>query len=157
MFLVSSCSCLREIHWSQMLSWEWRCSWSSAVRRCSNYIWVINNFIAYEGATYIRGLTVVCSGFCGFLSFVYIMRKARIFCFVKLTCGGRINSVQNCQYYGCWYTGSLRHRAISTRDINYVESINSWFTWGRISTNCLIPIRTEDMKYENMIRSLWKS
>ena len=24
-----------------------RCSWSSADRRCSNYIWVINNFIAY--------------------------------------------------------------------------------------------------------------
>ena len=29
------------------ISWEWRCSWSSADRRCSNYIWVINNFIAY--------------------------------------------------------------------------------------------------------------
>ena len=25
---------------------EWRCSWSSADRRCSNYIWVIDNFIA---------------------------------------------------------------------------------------------------------------
>ena len=24
----------------------WRCSWNSADRRCSNYIWVINNFIA---------------------------------------------------------------------------------------------------------------
>ena len=24
-----------------------RCSWSSADRRCSNYIWVIDNFIAY--------------------------------------------------------------------------------------------------------------
>ena len=33
---------------------EWRCSWSSADRRCSNYIWVINNFIAYQGASYIR-------------------------------------------------------------------------------------------------------
>ena len=58
MFLVSSRRCLRSIHWSQVLSWEWRCSWSSADRRCSNYIWVINNFIAYEGATYIRGFTV---------------------------------------------------------------------------------------------------
>ena len=46
------------IHWSQVLSWEWRCSWSSADRRCSNYIWVINNFIAYKGGTYIRGFTV---------------------------------------------------------------------------------------------------
>ena len=47
MFLVSSCSCLRSIHWGQVLSWEWRCSWSSADRQCSYYIWVINNFIAY--------------------------------------------------------------------------------------------------------------
>ena len=27
--------------------------------RCSNYIWVINKFIAYQGATYIRNLTVI--------------------------------------------------------------------------------------------------
>ena len=59
MLLVSSCGCLRSIHWSRVLSWEGRCSWSSADRRCSNYIWVINNFIAYKGATYIRGFTVV--------------------------------------------------------------------------------------------------
>ena len=43
-----------------MLSREWRCSWSSADRRCSNYIWVIDNFIAYYGTTYIRDLTVIC-------------------------------------------------------------------------------------------------
>ena len=30
---------------SQILSREWRCSWSSADRRCSNHIWVIDNFI----------------------------------------------------------------------------------------------------------------
>ena len=30
MFLVSSCSCLCPIQWSQVLSREWRCSWSSA-------------------------------------------------------------------------------------------------------------------------------
>ena len=35
-----------------------RCIGSSADRRCSNYIWVIDNFIAYQGATYIRGSTV---------------------------------------------------------------------------------------------------
>ena len=46
------------IHWSQVLSREWRCSWSSAERRCSNYIWMINNFIASQGVTYIRGLTI---------------------------------------------------------------------------------------------------
>ena len=58
MFLVSSCSCLRSTHWSQVISWEWKCCWSSADRRCSNYIWVINNFITYQGATYIRGFTL---------------------------------------------------------------------------------------------------
>ena len=36
-----------ESPWSQMLSRERRCSWSSADRRCSNYIWLIDNFIAY--------------------------------------------------------------------------------------------------------------
>ena len=42
LFLISSCSCLCAIYWSHVLSWEWRCIWSSADRRCSNYIWVIN-------------------------------------------------------------------------------------------------------------------
>ena len=42
-----------------MFSREWRCSWSSADRRCSNYIGVIDNFIAYWGASYIRDFTVV--------------------------------------------------------------------------------------------------
>ena len=41
-----------------MLSREWRCSWSSADRRCSNYIRVISNLIAYQCASYIRDLTV---------------------------------------------------------------------------------------------------
>ena len=35
MFLVSSCSWLCPIHWSQVLRCEWRCSWSSADRRWS--------------------------------------------------------------------------------------------------------------------------
>ena len=59
MFLFSSFSCLCPIHWSQVLSREWRCSWSSADRWCSNYIWMINNFIAYEGVAYIWGLRVI--------------------------------------------------------------------------------------------------
>ena len=64
-FYVSSCNCLCPIHWSQVLSREWRCSWasptnwSSADRRCSNYIWVINKFIAYQAASHIRGLTII--------------------------------------------------------------------------------------------------
>ena len=63
MFLISFCSCLCPIHWSQVLSREWRCSWSSTVRRCSNYIWVINNFVACYGMAYIRGLTVLMACF----------------------------------------------------------------------------------------------
>ena len=59
MFLVLSCNCLYPICCRQVLSREWRCSWSSADRRCSNYIWVINNLIAYWSATYIRDLTVI--------------------------------------------------------------------------------------------------
>ena len=39
--------CLCAIYWSQVLSPEWRCSWSSANRRCSNYIWMSNKFIAH--------------------------------------------------------------------------------------------------------------
>ena len=50
--------CICQIYCSQVLSREWRCSWSSADRRCSNYIWVINNLMAYEGASYIRDSTV---------------------------------------------------------------------------------------------------
>ena len=56
MFLVSSCSCVCPIHWNQVLSREWRCSWSIGGRRCSN--WVINNFIACKDAAYIKYLQV---------------------------------------------------------------------------------------------------
>ena len=42
-----------------VLSREWRCSWSSAGRRCSNYIWMINNFIVYIGAAFIKDLRAI--------------------------------------------------------------------------------------------------
>ena len=45
--LVLPCDFLCRTPWSQVSSREWRCSCSSADRRCSNYIWVIDNFIAY--------------------------------------------------------------------------------------------------------------
>ena len=62
MFLVSYCICLCPVYWSHVLSWEWRCSWSSADRRCSNDIWMIKNLIAHKGASYIRDLTVQSKG-----------------------------------------------------------------------------------------------
>ena len=57
MFPFSPCSCLCPIHWSRLLSRKWRCSWSS-----SNYIWVINSFMTYWGAAYIRCLRILLSG-----------------------------------------------------------------------------------------------
>ena len=45
-WMCLACSCLCTVHSNQMLSWEWKCSWSSTDRRCSNYIWVVNNLIA---------------------------------------------------------------------------------------------------------------
>ena len=56
---VSQLGLQLSLHNSQVFSGEWRCSWSSAERRCSNYIWVINNFIAYSSASYIRDLMVL--------------------------------------------------------------------------------------------------
>ena len=58
MILISSCNCLCPIHRNQMSSREWRYSWSSADRRCSNSILVISNFIAYSGALFNRGVAV---------------------------------------------------------------------------------------------------
>ena len=63
MFLVSACNCVCTIYQSQVLSREWRCSWSSADRRCSNYISVINTLIVYFSVPYIRDLTV-CLMYC---------------------------------------------------------------------------------------------
>ena len=81
MRLVSSCICLCPIYWSQVLSREWRCSWSSADRRCSNYIWVINNLDAYLGASYIRDLVVDVVGwnhYCHLI--ILILSCALCFC-----------------------------------------------------------------------------
>ena len=55
MFFASPCGCYYPIHWNQVLSREWRCSWSSADRRCSNYIWIINILLLSKmGALYKR-------------------------------------------------------------------------------------------------------
>ena len=62
-FLISSCSCLHAIYWSRVLSQERRCSLISLDRRCSNYIWVINDWIINKGATYIRRLMIRCFKF----------------------------------------------------------------------------------------------
>ena len=54
MFYLSSCNCLCWTHCSQVENEKW----NGVDRRCSNYIWVINNFIAHSGVAYISGLTL---------------------------------------------------------------------------------------------------
>ena len=48
MFLVSYCRCICPIHWGQVLSREWRYSWSNADRRCPKYIWVTTIWLLVE-------------------------------------------------------------------------------------------------------------
>ena len=57
MFVVSSSWCFRPIHWNQVLSREWRCSWSSTDRRCSNCILMIQQLHCLLRCAYTRGLT----------------------------------------------------------------------------------------------------
>ena len=103
MLLVSSCSCLCPIHWSQMLSREWRCSWSRTDRWCSNYIWVINNFI-------------VCFILAGTFVFYewkyYIIKHCEMFI---LPC-----------HNGCWRFGDTRNQGpVSIYDKTFFRKI-SW-------------------------------
>ena len=86
------CSCIRAIYWSQMLRGERRCSWSSADRRCSNYIWVVNKFNPKYGASYIRDLTVLlvmwsAHAYLPMSSFTEVLGKTKDSMFVF----GRIN------------------------------------------------------------------
>ena len=71
MVFVSSWSCLCAIHWSQMFSREWTCTWSSADKCCSDYIWVINNSITYNGAAYIRSFTPYIRGLTEFFVVIW--------------------------------------------------------------------------------------
>ena len=97
MLLVSSSSCLCPVHWSPVLGREWRCSWSSADRRCSKYIWVITKCVAYKGATYITDLTVcyifqrvLCVAVCHRLHSIRLCISTRLSCSTKWT--GMCNS-----------------------------------------------------------------
>ena len=104
MFLVS-------IDSSQVLSREWRCSWRSADRRCSNYIWVINNFIANECATYIRGLVV------GTTCLVYMNERV----------GRQLSGEHQCQVTVA--SSGLLHWHWGNHTIAPVWVKRSWRTW----------------------------
>ena len=59
--------------------------------------------------------------------------------------GVKLNLIK--QYYGCRYTGSLRHQDISTHDINWVEYVRSCLTWWMISTICVMSVRLNDINH----------
>ena len=148
MILVLSFSCLCPIHWSWALCREWRCSWSSADRRCSNYIWVIMNLIVYYAASFIRGLTVVCISvklseltlvfgtttgsyhffsYCLYTKYIRcIVEKHIIWLQVKgirmhsqtFSCWNWNIPVKLGQFHGCSYIASSCHLVISTFGID---------------------------------------
>ena len=64
-----------------------------------------------------------------------------------LTCGDRINSVQDCQLHGCWCPGSLRRHDISTHDVDYVEQVSSYFTCGRVLITLLMSVQRNGVSY----------
>ena len=128
MCLVSFCRFT--IYWSQVLSREWRCSWSSDDRRCSNYIWVINTLIVRWGATYIKKLTV-------YLRFrIPIPIRRRLYTatapaefIVNQQCDGNVIGVCKRHLYItiAWLLNNISHLAISLRFIDVPIIINIKF------------------------------
>ena len=60
------------------------------------------------------------------------------------------------QYHGCWCPGSLRHQAISSNGIDYVNLVGLCFTWGRISITCVMSMWRNDRncKYMYVLKNL---
>ena len=121
MLLVPSCSCLYPMRGSQVLSWEWRCSWSSADRRCSNYIWVIINLIAYWSATYIRDLTVL---FTVFLMKPEYARKPRLI--PRTHYSDVIMTAMAFQITGLTIVYSTVYLGVDQRSLAFVRGIHQW-------------------------------
>ena len=51
---------------------------------------------------------------------------------------------------GCWCPGSLRRQDISSHDIDYIEYVGPYLTWGRILSTCVISMWRNDIKYMYM-------
>ena len=141
MFFDSACCCLRTINWSQVFSGEWRCCWSSADRRCSNYIWVINNFMAYSSAAYIKDLTVgingmvvcyqPCSGGQTLIKspgnvndVVWSIRFNSKSQLASTTCRNRVKLLIN-RYAWCWEIRALKSNRIQIRSVCNYSSMST--------------------------------
>ena len=114
MFLISSCSCLCPIHWSQVLCREWRCSWNSTTGNDPNYIWVIINFITYKGATYIRGLKVYHFSY----SLITVVPVLHISSWIYQHCV--------CRWSGTWCQSICRHNVDYITDTTFYTYINTF-------------------------------
>ena len=85
MSLALNYRCLYPIHWSQMLSWEWRCRWSSADRRCSNYIWMssgldIKHLVYMPIGHMVLKIDEPCKNFHMPSQYLYKPCKAYVYC-----------------------------------------------------------------------------
>ena len=136
MFLVCYCSCICAIYWTQLLSREWRCSWSSADRRCSNYIWVIDNFMAYQGASYIRDLTVGQLGICMHaIGFWHQIKQLILYHSIQLLSAnmtGKHLFLMLCILGSVYYIFTIGHMISSTRNSpldsrsQHMRAVSQW-------------------------------
>ena len=95
---------------NQVLSREWGCSWSSGKRQCSNYIWVINNFIAYYVVSYIWGFTVFA---------LSIINKHWDGTILHMEQKESFN-ISYISYQGCWWPGDTSHQGSSSHGTDLV-------------------------------------
>ena len=117
MFLVSSCSCLCPIHWSQALSREWSCSWSSADRRCSITTSEWSTIVMPTKAWFIRGLTVVVFH-CGEASIDHYDDV------IMTTMASQITSLA--VVYSIVYSGVYQRKHQSSASLAFVRRIHRW-------------------------------
>ena len=140
-----------------MLSQEWRCKWSSADRWCSNYIWVINNLIAYSSPSYIRDgnhINSLAPKRCGSNSTSAVFKLILQIDNLSTSCGiglrgvpqnpfdhksalvqimlGAIRHHAITQEYVdpdvCWHMASLGHHAVFPLTHNRCEVVISWWS-----------------------------
>ena len=72
-------------------------------------------------------------------------------------CRNRVIPVWLGQYHGCWCPGSLCRQVISSHDIDCVNYVGPYLTWGRISTTCVMSVWRNDRNYKYMFMFLLKN
>ena len=104
MFLISSCSCLCPIQWSQVLSWEWRCS--EAVNTG-------NAPATSEWSTILLPKVWLISKVWRYLK-SFLVKDNDLF-------------MLHIQYHGYWWLGNTWSQGISSHGTDLVVQEYSWF------------------------------